>query len=116
MEVNTTGFTTKYTKVYCEDEWKYNAPHHFEVKATDDGRVLSRIDFQEGPVNETGVNGVANEDLLLMVLTRLECFQNTEYRCEENQNAIYAILEAVDSLRRRTIIRSATGKEGTSQV
>ena len=77
---------------------------------------LSSVDFQKGPVKEVGVNGVANEDLLLMVLTRLEGFQNTEYRCSENEEAICAILEAIDSLRKRTVNRVIRGVQGTSQI
>ena len=76
MEVRNSKFTQNYTKVFCEDTWKYNAPHHFSVE-TVDGRNIAHIDFQEGPIKECGINGVANEDLLLMVLTRLEAFQTS---------------------------------------
>ncbi len=114
MEVKSNRFTQKYTKVYCEDDWKYNAPHHFNVETADNNRNVCHVDFQEGPIKECGVNGVANEDLLLMVLTRLEAFQHSEYKCPENQEAINAINEAVDSLRSRTNKREARGVEGTS--
>lgn len=116
MEIKNANFTQKYTKVYCEDDWRYNAPHHFNVETADDNRNICHIDFQEGPIKEVGVNGVSNEDLLLMVLTRLEAFQNTDYRCQENQEAIYAINEAVSSLRKRTNLRVARGVEGTSKI
>lgn len=116
MEVKSNKFTQKYTKVYCEDEWKYNAPHHFTVETANDNNYLCHIDFQEGPIKECGVNGVANEDLLLMVLTRLEAFQHSEYQCRENYEAIIAINEAIDSLRRRTNKREARGVEGTSKI
>ena len=116
MEVRNSQFTQKYTKVFCEDSWKYNAPHHFLVKRSDDDSTIARVDFQEGPVKEVGVNGVANEDLLLMVVARLEGFQNSEYRCNENQEAIESILEAVSSLRKRTKKREERGVEGTSTV
>ena len=116
MEVRNSQFTQKYTKVFCEDDWKYNAPHHFVVKRSDNGEILSRVDFQEGPIKEVGVNGVANEDLLLMVVSRLEGFQKSEYRCIENQEAINSILDAVSSLRSRTQSRIDRGVEGTSTI
>lgn len=115
MEVRNGKFTQNYTKVYCEDNWNYNAPHHFTVSSVE-GKVLDEIHFQEGPIKEVGINGLNNEDLLLMVVTRLEAFQNSDYRCEENQEAIDAIYEAVDALRRRTNKRVDRGVEGTSQI
>ena len=51
-----------------------------------------------------------------MVVTRLEAFQNSDYRCEENQEAINAIYEAVDALRKRTNKRVDRGVEGTSEI
>ena len=101
MEVRNNKFTQNYTKVYCEDDWKFNAPHHFTISSVE-GKVLNEIHFQEGPIKEVGINGVNNEDLLLAVVTRLEAFQNSDYRCDENAEAINAIYEAVDALRKRT--------------
>jgi hypothetical protein len=46
----------------------------------------------------------------------LESFQNSEYRCDENTEAINAIYEAVDALRKRTNKRIDRGVEGTSEV
>lgn len=109
--------TNKYTKVYYEDvaEQKYNAPHHFVV--TDkDGLILTVVDFQEGPINEVGVNGCCNEDLLNMVLERLEGFQNSEFKCRENALAITKIEEALLWLRKRTMAREQRGVEGTHIV
>ena len=115
MEVCNSKINSNQTRVYCEDLWKYNAPHHFTVKSVD-GKDLCNINFQEGPIKECGVNGVSNEDLLLMVLTRLEGFQMSEYKCNENQEAILAINEALDSLRKRTMKRKTRSVEGTSEI
>ena len=117
MEVRHEKFTTNYTKVSCEDQpWNYNAPHHFTVSNINTDEVVAKVDFQEGPIKEVGINGVSNEDLLLMVVTRLEGFQNSEYKCEENQKALESILDAVDHLRSRTNKRVERGVEGTSTV
>ena len=120
-EVKNALFTQKYTKIYCEDDsqQKFNAPHHFTVKAIDPitleaDKVVGEINFQEGPIKEFGINGVANEDLLLMILTRLKSFENNGWSCKENQMAIDKIEEAVMWLRKRTLEREARNVEGTS--
>lgn len=107
--------TEKYTQVYHEAEPKFNAPHHFDVTDTE-GNVLAGINFQEGPIQEAGVNGVMNEDLLVMILTRLQGFQNSPYSCKENAMAITKIEEALLWLRKRTMGREQKGIEGTHKI
>jgi hypothetical protein len=113
---------TKYTKVYHGENYKFNAPHRFDVttmKERLDGKegelevAIESIHFQEGPIIENGVNGVTNEDLLAMVLTRLEHFQNSDFRCRENALAITKIEEALLWLKKRTLDREIRGVEGT---
>jgi len=117
-------FTTKYTEVFHEDESqiKYNAPHHFKVlksgKELNDRyqvmeNLITEIDFQEGPIKECGVNGVANEDLIAMVITRLEHYQKSEFACRENALAITKLEEAMLWLKKRTMGREQRGVEGT---
>ena len=117
--------TTKYTKVLEESVFKYNAPHTFRVIKAEaetsgehagENRVLAKIHFQEGPIKECGVNGVANEDLIVMVLRRLEGFQNSEFKCRENACAITKLEEALLWLRKRTMGRENRGVEGTNKV
>ncbi len=81
-----------------------------------ESRVLCDIHFQEGPIKECGVNGVCNEDLINMVIDRLEHFQNSEFRCNENAAAITKLEEALLWLRKRTIGREQRGVEGTHKV
>lgn len=108
--------TNKYTTVLHEEHFTNNAPHHFEVYA-DRGQavpyLVGKVDFQEGPINEVGVNGVMNEDLIAMVITRLECFNQTDFRCRENALAITRLEEALLWLRKRTMGREQRGVEGT---
>lgn len=121
MEIKHSLLTNKYTRVFCEnlEEQKFNAPHHFTVW-TDAGQPapfkVGEVNFQEGPIKECGVNGVANEDLLVMVLTRLEGFQKSPFACRENALAITKIEEALMWLRKRTIDREVRGVEGTNQI
>jgi hypothetical protein len=108
--------TAKYTEVYHEnpEEMKYNAPHKFSVYTVGPvADLLAQIHFQEGPIKECGVNGVCNEDLIAMVITRLEHFQKSEFACRENALAITKLEEALLWLRKRTMGREQRGVEGT---
>jgi uncharacterized protein YqfB (UPF0267 family) len=116
VKVNDPILTQNYTYIEHERDYKFNAPHHFEVKRVEDSNSLCRIDFQEGPIKENGVNGVANEDLLGMVLTRLKKFQESDYACQENADAIMCIENALGHLRARTNKRINKGIEGTSKI
>lgn len=111
--------TTKYTTVYQEKDFQFNAPHLFEVCASDNSNgtvILASIHFQEGPIKENGVNGVCNEDLLHMVISRLEHFQKSPFSSRDNALAITHIEDALLRLRKRTIAREARGVEGTNVV
>jgi len=111
--------TSKYTRVFHDEEFKYNAPHNFKViypGKDSDYDILAQIHFQEGPIKECGVNGVNNEDLIAMVICRLEHFNNSEFRCRENSMAITKLEEALLWLRKRTMGREQRGVEGTHEV
>jgi hypothetical protein len=108
--------TTKYTEVWHEEprEMKYNAPHYFQVRPSGDSlKILTEVNFQEGPIKECGVNGACNEDLIAMVICRLEHFQKSEFSCRENAEAITKLEEALLWLRKRTMGREKRGVEGT---
>ena len=115
-KVNSDLLTEKYTTVWHEDEFNFNAPHHFTVTETGTGKVLANVDFQEGPIKEVGVNGIHNEDLIAMVIARLEGFQNSEYRCRDNQVAITHLETALLWLRKRTMGREKRNVEGTHTI
>lgn len=113
--------TQKYTGISHEDDIKFNAPHHFKVFKVEENpewpqEIIQEINFQEGPVKENGVNGVMNEDLIAMVISRLEHFQNSDYRCRENAVAITKLEECLMWLRKRTADRESRGVEGTSEL
>lgn len=110
------NLTSKYTTVYVETDFQFNAPHNFKVVKSDDNEQIADIHFQEGPIKECGVNGVCNEDLLNMVLCRLEHFQKSEFKCDENANAIIYLKSALYELRQRTNKREERGVEGTHIV
>jgi hypothetical protein len=105
-----------YTQIFHEDEPKFNAPHHFEIKRKSDGKTIAKIDMQEGPILESGVNGCCNEDLINIVVARLEGFQASQYACRENAIAITKLEEALLWLHHRTNKRKARGVEGTRTI
>ena len=117
MRVENDLLTQKYTYIENEDEFKFNAPHHFKIFANDGSdTLLAEIEMQEGSIKEHGVNGCHNEDLIAIVLTRLESFQRSEFKCRENECAIIKLEEALMWLRKRTLGRENRGVEGTHIV
>ena len=109
----------KYTQVTATDEKEFNANHFFVVTTTDPSKptaILGQVQFQKGPIKEVGVNGVTNEDLIAMVIDRLQSFQESEYKCREDAVAITKLEEALMWLRKRTQDREDRGVEGTHKI
>lgn len=73
------------------------------------------INFQNGPIKESGVNGISNESLLAIVEDRLLGFQSGQFACRENAIALTKLQEAMMWLQKRTRDRVARGVEGTNQ-
>ena len=75
----------------------------------------SILQFQEGPIKETGVNGAQAPDVLNAIVEYLrEASRNSP--TQETSIAITKIEEAVLWLDKRTRDREARGVEGTSAV
>ena len=83
-----------------------------ETPDFDRGRSL-QIVFQNGPINEVGVNGITQEVLLAIVADRLRSFQKGPYACKANACALTHIEEAQHWLQQRTLERMRRGVEGT---
>jgi hypothetical protein len=114
----------KYTVVVCLDEsGAGNACHEYRIEKlihqnggeaiTED---LGRVSFQNGPIQENGVNGVQNEDLIAICIDRLRGFQSGKFSCRENAIALTKLEEAQMWLRKRTADREARGVEGKTIV
>ncbi len=109
--------TKKYTKVVAVDEPGIGGANHFyHILAVDRTAILGKIEFQNGPIKEAGVNGIHNEDLLAIVLDRLGGFQSGDYACKENERAWAAIRMGLDFLKERTEGREKRGVEGTNTI
>jgi hypothetical protein len=70
------------------------------------------ITFQEGPINEVGVNGAHIEDVIDLLIDRLRGFNEGDTRCRENSLAITHLEEANLWLLKRTMNRVEQGVEG----
>lgn len=114
-------------KIYVLDEpGQGNACHAYAITFYDERYKCERsplanngrnclIGFQNGPIQESGPNGISNEALLTIVEDRLLGFQSGQYACRENAVALTKIQEAMMWLQKRTRDRIARGVEGTSQ-
>ncbi|MCP2134585.1 hypothetical protein J2S28_001637 [Rhizobium sp. SLBN-94] len=74
------------------------------------------IRFQNGPINEKGINGLTQEVFLAIVADRLRSFQSGPYACRENALALTKIEEAQHWLHSRTLARMSRGVEGTHKA
>ncbi len=73
------------------------------------------IKFQEGPIQDHGVNGAQIEDVIDVLVNRLQGFQNGGFPCRENALAITKLEEARLWLNERTRKRREQGVEGKYQ-
>lgn len=78
--------------------------------------TYSTVLFQNGPINEVGVNGITHEALLAILEDRLTGFQNGPYACTENKDALLYIRAAQNVLKSRTQGRMARNVEGTHEI
>lgn len=102
------------------------ANHRYEITGADRNanpssgntkfiRAVEIILFQNGPIKESGVNGVTQEALLAIVIDRLRSFQAGPFACDDNGIALDACCLALNTLQNRTRARIARGVEGTHQ-
>lgn len=110
--------STDYTVIKVIDErGPGNANHIYDVLIKDCNEeiypsLLQRVEFQNGPIKEHGVTGVQNEDILTIVVDRLEGFQSGDFACVENAQALQHVKSAVEILNKRTADRKNRGVEG----
>jgi hypothetical protein len=109
-----------HTQVNCIDEpGAGGACHKYVVQygqGDRNGQACCLIEFQKGPIQEAGVNGMQIEDLLSVCIDRLMGFQSGSYPCLENANAVNACIAAKGFLDKRTADRQRRSVEGKSQA
>lgn len=75
--------------------------HVFDIRRAVDNRLLSEIKFHSGSFNPNELNGILNEDLLVVLINRLESFQKSKLKCRENEFALQHLYEALFWLKLR---------------
>ncbi len=116
---NIHGGTEKRTQVCTTDKISRtcHAYHHYEIHVIGStGGPVAEINFQNGPVGEVGANGCSNEDLLAIVIDRLECLDAGKFPCEENKSALSHARLALTRLNDRTFNREKRGVEGRNKA
>ena len=103
----------RFTDVFSTDDPGPGSAHH-EYQVTDklSGIDYAKVSFQNGPIGESGTNGCHNEDLIAIVIDRLQGFQSGNFKCRENALALTKLQEALHWLNHRTSARIARGVEG----
>lgn len=113
----------KYTKIMALDKKGAGGAHH--VYAVDSAATIGEnetpdrfacISFQHGAIQENGINGCQNEDLISIVIERLQDFQNGDFPCRENAIALTHLETALLWLNKRTAGRIERDVEGKSVV
>ncbi|EKU99705.1 hypothetical protein Lepto7375DRAFT_1773 [Leptolyngbya sp. PCC 7375] len=104
-------------RVFVVDEpGQGNGCHQYRTEIEADGaEFYTETNFQKGPVQEVGLNGIQNEHLLAMVIHRLQGFQSGPYACNENAQALASLQKAMQWMEARTKDRSARKVEGLNQ-
>lgn len=105
----------RFTDVFSTDTpGPGGANHQYVVINQKNGSQYASVNFQNGAINEAGgVNGCHNEDLIAIVIDRLQGFQSGKFSCRENALALTKLEEALHWLNHRTNARIARGVEGT---
>jgi len=89
------------------------ANHSYRINGTHGSALADHsIEFQNGPINEVGINGITQEILLAIVIDRLRSFQAGPFACVENEEALGYAQASLDALKKRTLDRMARGVEG----
>ncbi|WP_049753989.1 hypothetical protein [Anoxybacillus flavithermus] len=94
---------------------EFNSPVSYEIEHKATGSIAAVIKFQKGLVQEEGLNGIFIEDLLLICIDQLEHFQNSEFKCKENEDTLRHLRDALHSTRSRQYERSLRGVQGKYQ-
>jgi hypothetical protein len=107
------------TTIEATDNPEFNANHSYKVTVTNDetGETTNEttINFQKGPVTETGSNGIQHDALIAILIDRLNSFQDSPFASRENALTLTKIQEAQMWSEARTKDRLQRNVEGTSK-
>ena len=84
---------------------------HYDIR-TNSGISIQELHFQDGVVSEMDRNGIQNEEVLEVLIDRMN-WLNAQSFCRENSLAITKLEEALLWLNKRTADRVNRNVEGT---
>lgn len=101
-------------RVYAVDDvGPGGAHHHYKLEWGDSYEVPPQeIWFQRGGIQNAGINGVSNEQVLAVLIDRFECLMSGPFPTPETQEALDHCRAAMEALHRRTRDRLARDVEG----
>jgi hypothetical protein len=88
--------------------------HQYEIEGNQTLRFLKKERNGTGAELKTTITGTTNEELIEVLLDRLNHL-NSMFPCVENERAIGHLIQAKDWLDLRTSKRQSQGVEGTAQ-
>lgn len=104
------------TETYALDEpGAGGACHHYIVIERQTNTVIGEFHFQNGPIQENGINGIQGEHILAIQRHRLQGFQSGDFSCRENALSLTKLEESTMWLNVRTLDRINRDVEGKSE-
>lgn len=74
--------------IFATDADSATAADIYGTANVDTSKFFGRLKFQDGPIQEHGRNGITNEEVIEMLLERLDALNQPPYACRENSVAI----------------------------
>lgn len=93
--------------------------HHYMIRSYSQPSVVDwelALNFQKGPLPETGHNGILSNILLTALIDHLRSFQDGEYRSRETACAITHLEEALHWIAARADERDSRGVIGAHKA
>jgi len=91
--------------------------HHYLIDNFKDSETFQEIRFYKMQgVDTAEVDGITSEEVLKVLIDRLNKLNEGKFRCRQNSLAIIKLEEALLWLNHRTAERVARGVEGTLEV
>ena len=104
----------KLNDVYMETHEGTNN-HDYVIKIAGSNEEICAIHFQDGPRhNPNSRHGVIDTDLLEIVRDRLEAFQKGKFKSHYNEEALFYVEKALESLNNRVEDRINRNVLGTN--
>jgi hypothetical protein len=103
------------TQAEIEEQAKFAAQEKMDGSPAEISDAFIKIKFQLGPVKEFGLNGCQIEQVIKILINRLQGFQRGQFKCKTNHETIGHLQLALAFLESRTKDREKRGVEGTNQ-